>query len=917
MFAFLPPPRLTRKGAAPSLPLLMTPFARSFLASLSFPLVSLLAVILVPPLAGVEIRIATFNVRLGLGNRTNPGRVSAEAVLSRIDADIVGLQEVTFDDLSQGNLANFAEDLGYPHVFIPETALDTSSRVILLSRFPFVPGSTTSIVSPPGANDVTRAAAAATVDVPGIDNDPVVVTAHLKCCFDNDDPFRRAVEMMRLRNYLEDLQLDGEDNLFVMGDFNLLGDENLTFSVLPGGLPPSYDLGEDIPFPVRYYPDPLPFFAGLGIENPGYRQQDGFTTDTFRGSRSILDYLLVSSSVAARSPVTEIYNSRFEATDPGLPKAGDPLAASVSAEASDHYPLFGDFSLADGLPLSLSANPSELAEDSPPATLTVTLGAAVPEATLVTLQASDPSEATLTQNSLIIPAGQSTATTTLTPRLDQIADGIQAMEIRARAPGFQGGVVTVAIRDADPTFYAFQTATDPVTEDFTGFAGTQSPAAWFDGGVTWHGPDDGSSIDVGARSYGESLGVFSSDPVTFRTTLRNDSGEALDALQIAYTARHWRRSSDGSPDRLAVSAVQDGVITILPTLGFVPSTEGPTGPLFPPREAVRSTFLRGLNLLPGEEVELVFELIPGPPVTARSSDVFINEFHYDNVGTDTGEFIEVFVGEDFTGPLSQVEIQLYNGNNGRSYGFSHSLDTFVPPGASRGPRLFHKEIAGIQNGSPDGIALILNGLVKEFLSYEGSFTALDGLAAGRVSTPVGVSQNNIALGQNSIARTGAGNVAEDFTWELQPGPHTPGEVNVAQSFGPSPKPQGLAIDDLVVTPVADSDGDLLPDLEELALGTNPNLADSDRDGHDDYFESQLAGSNPLSRASRFQPVLRGSPALPRVAFPTLPGRTYRVETSTDLKTWHRVASIPGTGETVESALPVHPSLFLRVRISLP
>jgi hypothetical protein len=48
-----------------------------------------------------------------------------------------------------------------------------------------------------------------------------------------------------------------------------------------------------------------------------------------------------------------------------------------------------------------------------------------------------------------------------------------------------------------------------------------------------------------------------------------------------------------------------------------------------------------------------------------STSVFINEFHYDNDGPDTGEFIEIacLPGTDLTG----WSLVLYNGNGGASY----------------------------------------------------------------------------------------------------------------------------------------------------------------------------------------------------------------------------------------------------------
>ena len=175
-----------------------------------------------PALQAVKIRVATFNVLGGIGESGESGRDNMEAVLARIDADIVGLQEVFSRDFSR-NLAALQANLGYPHVFVPNSALDTQSRAILLSKYPFVSGSTKSITSPQGANDVTRASAAAMIDVPGTINDPVFVTAHLKCCFDADDPFRRAIEMIRIRKHLEKTGISANDNIFIMGDLNLLG----------------------------------------------------------------------------------------------------------------------------------------------------------------------------------------------------------------------------------------------------------------------------------------------------------------------------------------------------------------------------------------------------------------------------------------------------------------------------------------------------------------------------------------------------------------------------------------------------------------------------------------------------------------------------------------------------------------------
>ena len=115
------------------------------------------------------------------------------------------------------------------------------------------------------------------------------------------------------------------------------------------------------------------------------------------------------------------------------------------------------------------------------------------------------------------------------------------------------------------------------------------------------------------------------------------------------------------------------------------------------------------------------------------TNVFVNELHYDNSGTDAGEAIEIAApqGTDLTG----WSVVLYNGNGGASYG-TRALSGTV--GASRVTVLDYP-VNGIQNGSPDGVALIdAAGTVRQFLSYEGAFTASGGPAGGMQSTDIGV-----------------------------------------------------------------------------------------------------------------------------------------------------------------------------------
>ena len=869
----------------------------------------------IPSVSAIEIRIATYNVLSGIGNTGANGREELEAVIARINPDVLALQEVTGNDLN-GPLNQLAQSMGYSFVFAPVTALDTGSRVVILSKFPFNRNSSKSIISPPGANDMTRAAAAVSIDVPGTDNDPTIVTAHLKCCFDQDDPFRRAVEMLRIGKYLEEEGLDKDDNIFVLGDFNLLGND-IVFDSLPPGLPQSYRLGNDIEYDVKYFADPTNYFTSLALVNPGFRQQDGVTTDTYRGSNTILDYILVSNSIARRTPATEVYNSALDTSNSGLSKEGNPLPRGTSDKASDHYPVFGDFELDEGLQLDLTIAQSILDESSPASLVTVTLAEPATSPVQVSLESNDPSEATITQKILTIPANSTQATTSLQPRNDKVNDGDQTIDIIASAAGFIGSVASVKIRNNDSSFYSFLDPTTPIIEDFEGFEGNQSLAAWSDGGLTWIGSDDGSSVLIGARSYQNALGILTPSEALFQTTFRNDSELPIPAIKIEFEAQHWRRFTNGSKDRLQMSLIKDGNQIAIPNLIFQPSTTGQNGKLFPPTTELKSAYFRNLHLASGDEFVLQIKIIPGTPSGSTSSDVFINEFHYDNSGNDVGEFIEVVVGPAFLG--ATPSIQLYNGNNGRSYGSRISLDEFTPgPSNTPGlPTLYFKEISGIQNGAPDGLALAIDGVVREFLSYEGTFTAVDGIAAGMTSNPVGVAQGpSTPVGQQSISRTGSGKIAEDFEWQIQPGNHTPGEINIGQSFGASPEPQGIGIDNLIITPLKDQDGDLIPDQEELENGTNPTLADSDQDGQDDYFETFLTETNPLSGSSTFQPDISVGQGIVQVTFPSLLKRFYEVETSVDLETWITAPGLTGTGKDMTFSLSEKNSKFFRISISL-
>lgn len=164
--------------------------------------------------------------------------------------------------------------------------------------------------------------------------------------------------------------------------------------------------------------------------------------------------------------------------------------------------------------------------------------------------------------------------------------------------------------------------------------------------------------------------------------------------------------------------------------------------------------------------------------------VFINEFHYDNTGTDAGEFIEIVgpAGTDLTG----WQIVRYNGANGLVYTTPAATETLSgiisDQGNGYGTVVINYPSNGIQNGAPDGLALVDNSnTVVQFISYEGSFTAVDGIAAGLTSIDIGISQNGTEPIGASLQLTGTGSVYEDFTWTATT-TNTSGAINSGQTF---------------------------------------------------------------------------------------------------------------------------------------
>ena len=175
-----------------------------------------------------------------------------------------------------------------------------------------------------------------------------------------------------------------------------------------------------------------------------------------------------------------------------------------------------------------------------------------------------------------------------------------------------------------------------------------------------------------------------------------------------------------------------------------------------------------------------------------AANVFINEINYDPDGADTGEFLELagLAGTNLAG----WSVVLYNGNGGGSYATIALSGVLSDTANGFGIVALARPNDGIQNGSPDGVALVDNfGRVVQFLSYEGTMTATNGPAAGQTSVDIGVEQGNATTG-TSLQLAGSGSSYDDFHWTAGDA-STAGGTNSDQSFRSGTDAGELRIDD--------------------------------------------------------------------------------------------------------------------------
>lgn len=343
------------------------------------------------------VRVATFNVRMGIGAPGSAEFAAVREVIERVSPDVLLLQEVS-DSGNFGDALALLEQAGFPadavHVSTGDDAFagqtyasgdfGTGDCLVTASRYPIT--RTVQIGrGMAGRKELTRFPLFTGIDLPDLPGteDLQVVNLHLKASTTDPDNFRKAIECYRVREFLTAQGLSAAaDNIITGGDFNAIDSGfqpaasyhtaiNPSTFVFPDGnkLPSTYQLGSDlsagggVTLPYRIFPHQGMNPSGLFAQE--LFQADGVTQPTFNLSPVRYDYLFFPQRLLAAKAVRgEVYNSRLEAQADGLPKRRTLPPPEISEVASDHYLVFADVNLSPLPVLSLSVPPAVRDEQS-------------------------------------------------------------------------------------------------------------------------------------------------------------------------------------------------------------------------------------------------------------------------------------------------------------------------------------------------------------------------------------------------------------------------------------------------------------------------------------------------------------------------------------------------------------------------
>jgi vibriolysin len=188
--------------------------------------------------------------------------------------------------------------------------------------------------------------------------------------------------------------------------------------------------------------------------------------------------------------------------------------------------------------------------------------------------------------------------------------------------------------------------------------------------------------------------------------------------------------------------------------------------------------------------------LTGSYTGGATGHLVINEVEYDEIGTDSAEFVEIYNGTGAAVSLSGFSLVLVNGSGNTPYltvdlssAGSLAAGQYLVVGSSSvtaSPGALKINFTGvndnIQNGAPDGVALVKSGALVDALSYEGSITAAAIPGVGTVSLVEGTALSASVADSNTLVKslgrssngTDTDNAATDWTLKSTV---TPGAAN--------------------------------------------------------------------------------------------------------------------------------------------
>jgi endonuclease/exonuclease/phosphatase family metal-dependent hydrolase len=343
--------------------------------------------------AAETLSILTYNVK---GNgvedwSTNASQVRAIArQLTYLDPDIITFQEIPLTNTWQ--MTNFVAAFRPGYHLADNSGTDGYIRSVILSRYPirrsqkWLDGVS---LNPFGYNgSFTRDLFEAEIAVPGFPEPVHVFTVHLKAGQDSTSSSRRAAEANAISNF------------FVTGFLTTNASRPY---VLTG------DMNEDIDNPPSSDPETIERLTsaptGLRLTTPVNPSSGSARTISIQtGLYARYDYILPGGLLFSNQVGSEVFRSDL------LPGPPPPLLASDSATASDHLPVWMEFSNPFALPfaiqsIQLSNNMVTLTWESTPGLLYAVEGGPVPEGWSVVLSNLPASD---TEMSASIPATNQT-----------------------------------------------------------------------------------------------------------------------------------------------------------------------------------------------------------------------------------------------------------------------------------------------------------------------------------------------------------------------------------------------------------------------------------------------------------------------------------------------------------------------------